>query len=840
MVQVPTTPQRSVQVQPLEPGRLRYAESRNYVGEAVQDFGNTMRQSAETFDAIEAAYDQAEVVDRDNGYATDIAATVTEFSSLKGDTPAVQMQERLAALDQKRTTLLDGARSERSRNLMKRNLDVRYENTRFAMQRHADAEMFKFRDAGLESSVEIAKKDAVRGYGTEQFELGLATAKLRLQERAKLNGWAPEQLADETAQLDASVRYDAVVALATDGEPTAALKQAEEWEANFAPEQYSRLNNLLRPRVEAKMAAELVPGIIEEAAAAVPQPKAGAGGSAAPVGNAKSVAQQIYPGIQITSHTRKAGAAGKAGANSWHVKSGAAIDSAPISGMTFQQYVQGYKDKGYSIIEAVDETDPATMKRTGATGPHWHVVLGEKGSVGGEASALDPRMDPEFAEAAARKFATEKGMSESQTDALISAARDRSGELMQRRNVIEREEERQFDEAIVAKGIDMDNVTSESQLPAGAWDGLSPSSQAQKRQMFSRNRERIAKEREEAVQAEQLQRAILAGGSVDYADKDTKKAADALYAQKLSASGGMDAQQLMRFNVQFATQIGFVPPALRGQLRGQLRNVDPSMQIAAAATLAEIGARNPAILNDFSDAEVTRAEQLNYYRRRGFSAKDAVERVGEMERLTKSDQEERKSQFTALSKQTDKAESALEDAFGTTASPALVGEFKGLWQQEFVRTGDIELARSTALAALRRTWGVSRVNGREQVMKNPPELHYGRLDRGEADAEWIRDQAFKELYGSGVSNPGAQERFELKPWNRTVDGQPVYIGTLQQPDGTIVTAVDERGRPKLYRPDFGSSAAAKRIRRERGDNVQRARDKRSGKREPLANPGFKL
>lgn len=843
MVQVPVVQGNSVQIAARQVGAVRPVQLDNGLGEGLQNAGRALGQAAEQEDQIQEVYAQAAILDEVNKFAIKDGDNAAEFRNLKGASPAQEMEERLAGLDLQRKFAVDNA-PKRARLRLKRMLDVRYENARLGMQQHADTEMFKFRDAGLVSGIEIASKEAVRGYGTDQFEFNLSLAQLRLQERATLNGWADEQLAEETANLNSAIRYDAVVALATEGEPTAALKQAEEWEQHFAPEQYSRLNSLLRPRAEAKMARELAPGIIEEAAGAVPQPKAGESSTqgTAPVSNAKAVAEQVYPGIRITSSRRAAGAAGKAGSRSWHVKSGAAIDSAPISGMTFQQYVQGYRDKGYAIIEAIDETDPATMKRTGATGPHWHVVLGEKGSGGGEgaAPAMDPRLDPEFAASAARKYAEANGLSETQTDALVDAARDHSSELMQRRAVIEREEERQFDEAIVAQGIDLDSVTSERDLPAGAWDGLSPSSQAQKRQMFARNRERVEKERAAVVEATQLQAAIMAGGAVDYADKDVKKAADSLYAQQFSARGPMNAQELMRFNTEFATRIGFVPPALRGQLRAQLRNQSPEMQTSAAATIAEMQVRNPALLSDFSEQEITRAEQINQYRRWGVSAADAVSRVAETERLTKSDQDGRKSQFGALAKKAGEATEYLEEQFDAAPTPALIGEFNSIWEREFVRTGDIELARATAFASLRRTWGVSRVNGREQVMKNPPELHYGRIDRGEADAEWIRDQAFKELYGGGVSMPNAKQRFQLKPWNRTINGQPVYIGTLQQADGTIVTAVDERGRPKLYQPDYNQSAAAKRIRTERSQGVQRARDQRSGKRAPQANPGFKL
>lgn len=100
-------------------------------------------------------------------------------------------------------------------------------------------------------------------------------------------------------------------------------------------------------------------------------------GKGTPVADAKSVAEQLIPGIRITSHKRAAGQAGKAGGNSWHVKSGAAIDVAPVPGMDFESFKKKFTDAGYPLIEAIDETKAATMAKTGATGKHWHIVLGQ-------------------------------------------------------------------------------------------------------------------------------------------------------------------------------------------------------------------------------------------------------------------------------------------------------------------------------------------------------------------------------------------------------------------------------------------------------------------------------
>lgn len=101
-------------------------------------------------------------------------------------------------------------------------------------------------------------------------------------------------------------------------------------------------------------------------------------GKAAPVSDAKSIVQELVPEARVTSHKRPAGGAGKAGANSWHVKSGAAIDVAPVKGMDFETFKRKFTDAGYPLIEAIDETNPETMKKTGATGPHWHIVIGQR------------------------------------------------------------------------------------------------------------------------------------------------------------------------------------------------------------------------------------------------------------------------------------------------------------------------------------------------------------------------------------------------------------------------------------------------------------------------------
>lgn len=81
--------------------------------------------------------------------------------------------------------------------------------------------------------------------------------------------------------------------------------------------------------------------------------------------------RSIFPGAVVTSghRTNNIGSPG----DDHHFSNGA-VDVAPIKGMTFEQFTGKLKSAGYPIIQALDEVKHPSK---GATGPHWHVALGE-------------------------------------------------------------------------------------------------------------------------------------------------------------------------------------------------------------------------------------------------------------------------------------------------------------------------------------------------------------------------------------------------------------------------------------------------------------------------------
>lgn len=100
-----------------------------------------------------------------------------------------------------------------------------------------------------------------------------------------------------------------------------------------------------------------------------------------PVSDARSIMLQLH-GIEPSDWKRDPNSKlGKANPSSWHNRTGAAIDARPRElrakygkDYTYDQYVQSYKNHGYSVIEARDE-EKHPLGHT--TGPNWHVVLGQ-------------------------------------------------------------------------------------------------------------------------------------------------------------------------------------------------------------------------------------------------------------------------------------------------------------------------------------------------------------------------------------------------------------------------------------------------------------------------------
>lgn len=95
-----------------------------------------------------------------------------------------------------------------------------------------------------------------------------------------------------------------------------------------------------------------------------------------PVADGAAALKTVFPGARVTSGYRGPNdPLSRANPGSYHTRTRAAVDIAPIPGMSFAQAKRAIEAKGFKLIEARDEvTNPSAH----ATGPHWHFVLGRR------------------------------------------------------------------------------------------------------------------------------------------------------------------------------------------------------------------------------------------------------------------------------------------------------------------------------------------------------------------------------------------------------------------------------------------------------------------------------
>lgn len=421
MARVPVVVQNEQTLNPLSGARFDAPDTSivgRTLGAGLRRAGAALGEAAQTQDEINAIYDEARAKQLDNEYQE------YERSQLFGDdgfysktnADAINSREPTQqVLSEKIGELISRTQSPRERMMLENVLMRRRQETFTGIDRYTQGETRRF--AVQQSDARIL--NAQENYATyqasdpERAAAERATMLSEVDARLDLLGLHDAGIRKQEREKLLSGMHDNVIQAEMLRDPRKADAYFQRHKDEISSDTEIKIDRQLFPLLadqDGRDIADMAIGNVVETAggrneageegprgAAVkilPRGwKASDGANITPETNAKAVAEKLFPGANVTSWKRKPGQAGKAGDKSWHVKSGAAIDVAPIKGMTFEQYVQRYRDAGYNVIEWIDETDPATAKQTGATGPHWHVVLGKGGaSSGGGSSGEGPTL----------------------------------------------------------------------------------------------------------------------------------------------------------------------------------------------------------------------------------------------------------------------------------------------------------------------------------------------------------------------------------------------------------------------------------------------------------------
>lgn len=189
---------------------------------------------------------------------------------------------------------------------------------------------------------------------------------------------------------------------------------------------------------------------------------------------------------------------------------------------------------------------------------------------------------------------------------------------------------------------------------------------------------------------------------------------------------------------------GIVPDDLKSFIRGGLVSNNQDVRAYSSQIVSEMATQTPRafIQSGFSEKELLEARMYTKMRDAGFTGAEIDERIN-MEVFTQDPVvlETRRKELND-SKSPVKPENSIEEVFddrfmidifssspelpaSPNASLAIENEYKSLFNDNYILTGDSEIASRRAEEIIKGTYGVSRVTGKEIIMRNPPETAAG-------------------------------------------------------------------------------------------------------------------
>jgi GH24 family phage-related lysozyme (muramidase) len=298
-------------------------------------------------------------------------------------------------------------------------------------------------------------------------------------------------------------------------------------------------------------------------------------------------------------------------------------------------------------------------------------------------------------------------------------------------------------------------------------------------------------------------------------DKGHKDAADAGFR---SLGGNMQALQTI------AEKTGIVPASAAVAMQGAMFSPDPKRVEGALQTAANlVGGRYPDIFAGATGGEKL-TEAANTFRHyvydRGMTAADATKRIME-ERTPEYEQKvkariksEDVNEVVKKNLKDSDIRSAFDPSFlGLAPNPALtfnpemrvraMGDYEEIFREKFAKNGDVTLSKNLALEDMKKTWGVTNVNGSKVVMKYPPERSpvYAGVENVSEQIAMQAVTAIKDLNGVDVDR-GKIRMDEVKnTGERYMRGEPPTY---------VLSYVDKNGHVQTIPKQFYADPAAMR------------------------------
>lgn len=365
------------------------------------------------------------------------------------------------------------------------------------------------------------------------------------------------------------------------------------------------------------------------------------------------------------------------------------------------------------------------------------------------------------------------------------------------------------------------------------------------------------KAQEKTFSANRLELSIQNNFPLDPTDKNNQEAADNYFEKNLQSGFSLRDENSLNAVAELSSRTGIIPSQVKTIFNTGATSKDPEVVLPIAKMYGQIFDNNPAAATDMPSSTMAYYTKVYELNRAGMPEDKAVETAY---RLT-YEQDDRTKQMIAAQvrdkdymKGRDKAAQANINNFytlGGFSSPGVdkpginnreyLRDYQTLYDANFAETGgDAKLAQKMTDAQVKKTWGVTSVNGKEEIMKYAPEAAYGITSSGTGN--WIQGQweEDKKQLASKVFG-GLPEDAEIVLVPDAVTPRDLSYGVMVKQTGSDDVPIylpyySDNGQLVRFKPDQATSPMYREVMEERKQNLKDAADKRE-KNELIRNGG---
>ncbi|ALJ15365.1 transglycosylase SLT domain-containing protein [Sphingopyxis macrogoltabida] len=261
MVTVPVTPGRSVQVQPMPEARFRYAESRNFVGQALQQGGENLGRLAGQWDEIQATHDEAAV----KKLAVETSSQMREmlwtgddaYFNKQGFDAGSAREDVEKRFTEMRDEAMTRVQNERQRVMLTNVLDKSIGDNLVDVARYATGQLNVEWQKQSEARLAGFQQDAVQLFAEpDRYADNIAGGLLEIQSIADRQGWSEERVEDAEERFVSGVHTAVINGRLSADDIDGALTIFEKYRDDLSFNDAQAIQSKLTPAIQYRVAEE--------------------------------------------------------------------------------------------------------------------------------------------------------------------------------------------------------------------------------------------------------------------------------------------------------------------------------------------------------------------------------------------------------------------------------------------------------------------------------------------------------------------------------------------------------------------------------------------------------